>query len=341
MRKAKLICIVISLLLIAFTANAAETDKEEVKRQQITEAELQEFFKPTKFLPGEILFYCDLYEGYDNNVNLDSSRDGDFYTELALEVGYKQPLRNGFDATLDYYLSAINYQEITDGSFYDNSLSIELEKDLLDALLKLGIGNNFEYIHYPKEENSIFYAAEPEIFIQHNISKSIYQKLIYNFMFREYTDRKALDGLARDKDSDRRDTRNSLTHEARAIIFEKYILQLRNQYFVNDSNDQYMDYYDYSSYRIDGTLILPLFFERLYGLISGGYQLRDYKTRQLVNNVSQTQEDDFYNTIASVIYDLNDTFSISLNYKYSQNESNEPSEEYSGSIFSLGLHYAF
>jgi len=326
------------------TIHAAETEKEEVKRQQLTETEVQEFFEPPVLPPGEILFYCDLYQGYDNNVNLDSSRDGDFFTELALEAGYKHSFKNGFDATFDYYLSAITYYEVTDGSFYDNNVSVQLEKELFDAPFGFGAGNNFEYIYYPKEEGSIFYANESEVFIQHNIAEGIYQRLIYKFMFREYTDRKARDWANVAKGADRRDLRNSIIHEVRAIIFDKYVLKMRNQYFINDSNDQYMDYYDYSSYRIDTTFILPIFpffFENFYGLISLGYQLRDYDSRQLVNDASKTQEDDFYNAIGSLIYDLNKSFSISLNYVYCQNESNEPSEEYSGSTISLGLHYAF
>ncbi|MFH1848012.1 MAG: hypothetical protein ABH825_02195, partial [Candidatus Omnitrophota bacterium] len=118
-------------------------------------------------------------------------------------------------------------------------------------------------------------------------------------------------------------------------------LKLKNQYFQNDSNDQYLDYYDYSAYRVDATVVMPLVFKQLYGLVNLGYQYRDYDDRTTVDDSTKTQKDDLYSIVAAVIYDLNDAFSVSLNYTYNQNESNESYEEYSGSTLSLGAHYAF
>ncbi len=345
MKKTKFLFLIVSLLMITVNLNVADaTEKKETKAEQLTEHELQQFIKPPKFLPGEILFYADWYEGYDNNVNLDSTRKGDTYSELALEVGYKQPFKNDFDITLDYYLSALSYHEVTDGSFYDSNLSVELEKEIFDSKADLGLSSNFEYNYYPKDESSVYYAIEPKVFIQHNFNENVYQKVIYSFLFKEYTDRKTQDTAGADKAADRKDLRNTIAHELRAIVFDEYVLKLKNQYFFNNSNDQYLDYYDYYSYRVDATAILPvfpLFFKDLYGLVNLGYQLRDYTARSLIDDTSRSEEDNFYNVISSLIYDLNDKLSLSFNYVYSQNESNEPSEEYSGSTFSLGFHYAF
>jgi len=342
--RALIILLVFSLMAMSVPTFAALTEKKEVKEEQAKQKQLQEFLKPVQLPKGEILFYADFYEGYDNNVNLDSTRKGDTYTELALDAGYKQPFGNGFDVTLDYYLSAITYHELTDGSFYDSNLSVEFDKKLTSLPFRFSLSSNLEYNYYPKDESARFYAIEPETFIRHDINDNIYQKLVYSFMFKEYTDRSPQDGAGASKPGDRKDLRNSLTHELNFILFNEYILKLRNQYSVNDSNDQYLDYYDYDTYRIDATVIMPVFpvlFKNLYGLLNCGYQFRDYKTRTLVADTSKTQEDDFYNVLSALIYDLNDAFSVSFNYTYNQNESNEPSEKYSGSTYSLGLHYAF
>ncbi|MFH1790887.1 MAG: hypothetical protein ABH885_02750, partial [Candidatus Omnitrophota bacterium] len=206
------------LAVAPYCAKATEIEKKEAKGQQAQEHELQELLKPQKILPGELILYCDLYEGYDNNVYLNSSRKGDLYSEAALELGYRKPFANGLDATLSYYLSAINYNEMTDFSFYDNNLKLEVDRDIFDSLFKLGVSNNVEYIYYPKDEDSIFYALNSEVFIQHNFTNDIYHRLIYSFMAREYDSRKAEDGSGVDKSAERRDLRNGVAHELRAVL---------------------------------------------------------------------------------------------------------------------------
>lgn len=292
-------------------------------------------------LPGKFLFYCDLYEGFDNNVNLDSNRKHDLFTEVDAQIGYKKPFDGIFNATVNYYLNSITYHEVTDASFYDNNIALDLGANIFDGNAKLTWVNAVGYNYYPHEELSTYLLYSPQLSIKHKLTEAISQKIAYDFQLKGYPDRKATDGAGLPKESDRIDIRNGVTHELSGSFFNDVFLRLKNQYYVNDSNDQFMDFYDYRSYRANLTAIMPLLTKKLYGLLTVGYQRRDYNNRQLVNDNSKTEADDTYNAGSSLIFDITKTISVSLNYDYIQNESNEPSEEYSGSTMSCGFHYAF
>ncbi|MBI4335343.1 MAG: hypothetical protein HY589_01665 [Candidatus Omnitrophica bacterium] len=286
------------------------------------------------------IFYSDIYEGYDNNVNLDSSRAGDIFTETDTELGYARSLTDSVNATLDYYLTTQNYHDITDATFYYNNLSLGLDMDMLGQKAGASFVNNVEYNYYPNEEASTYVSYAPEISVKHNFNSKAYQKLSYEFMIREYTDKKAQGASGVNKDSDRRDIRSTLAHELTGMFFRDFFIKVKNEYFVNDSNDQNTDYYDYWSYRVSASVIMPVI-GKLYGLAGAGYQRRDYSTRPLVNDRTKTEKDDSYDIFSSLIYDITAKTSLSLNYVYKQSESNEPSQEYSGSTLFAGLHYAF
>lgn len=290
---------------------------------------------------GKVLFYADIYEGCDNNVNLDSSRKGDFFTESYAELGYKKPLTNTLSAIIDYYLVTMNYYKITDADFYDNNLLLGLDVNMFGDKVKLGFNNKAEYNYYPNEEISTYISYNPQLSLRHNFTKSTFQRLTYDFAVREYIDRKAQGGTGVAKDKDQQDMLNGLSYELAGLFFKGLFVKVKNQYFTNDSNDQNADYYDYWSYKFNATAIIPLLTERLYGLLSVGYQRIDYGARQLVDDKTKTEKDDLYDISSSLIFDITKRTSLSINYVYRQNESNEPSQEYSGSMVSAGLHYAF
>lgn len=331
-----------AVLLVMTTSVAGAAENIEKQQQRTNEgAQVQEAATKSRFIPGKVLFYADLYEGFDNNVNLDSSRKHDLFTEADMELGYKYPVTDDFNTTADYYLNSVNYSKVTDATYYDNNGSLNFDTDIFDKKANLAFNNRGEYNYYPHEDRSAYFLYNPELSIKYNFNKSVFQKLTYDFTFREYSDRKATEGSGADKNSDLKEVRNGITYDVAGLFFKDIFVKVRNQYFVNDSNDQFMDYYDYWAYRFNTTAIIPFLTDRLYSVISFGYQRSDYDSRQLVNDSSKTEKDDLYYASSSVIFDVTKKVSVSLNYTYRQNESNEPSQKYSGSIISAGFHYAF
>ncbi len=330
------------ILLFNKSASASDlSDKKNSAMGQTQQDIFGEIYNESRFLPGKLLFYCDLYEGYDNNVNLDSFRKKDMFSEVDVELGYKQPLTTEINGTLDYSLNSTNYHHVTDASFYDNSLSLNFDSDIFDERANIALNNKVEYNYYSKDELSTYTSYNPQLALKHNINESVFQKLCYDFELREYTGTRATDGTGSKRDTGRSDISNGVSYEIGATFLKDIFIKVKNEYLVNDSNDQFMDYYDYWAYRVAVTGVMPLLTKRLYGLVSIGYQRTDYNSRQLVQDNTKTEKDNLYLASSSVIFDITKRLSVSLNYTYRQNESNEPSQKYSGSIMSAGFHYAF
>ena len=315
--------------------------KELAQTQRQEDMEFGKAYGESRFLPGEMLFYCDLYEGYDNNVNLDSSREKDIFTEADMELGYSQPVALDLNATLDYYLNSVTYHNITDASFYANNFSLDLDSDIFDGMANVAFNNRIVYNYFPREELSTYIAYDPQICIKHNFNESLFQRVVYDLGIRGYIDSKAADGANERRDTDRMDISNSVSYELGGLFLGGFFVKIKNQYIKNDSNDQFMDYYDYWAYRAAVTAMIPILTQRLHGLLSAGYQRTNYDSRQLVDDDTRKERDNLYNISSSLVFDMTKNISVSVNYAYRQNGSNEPSQKYSGSTISAGLHYAF
>lgn len=338
--KMKKITVYVMAFLLA-VSNAYAVDQEKPNPISPDDMKVKEAIEKTKAPPGKLLFYADIYEGYDNNVNLDSSRRGDIFTEADAQLGYKCHLTENVGAAINYYLNSVTYHKITDASFYDNSIALNLDRDLFGKTVNIFWTNTGEDNYYPNESGSGYMSYNSRMGIRNNINERFYHRLYYDFMYRDFPDRKSRDGDRVPRDSDLNDLRNGITYELCGLVYKDIYIKIKNQYYVNDSNEQFIDYYDYWAYRASVTAIMPLLTKRLYGLVGAGYQRTVYDSRQLVNDNTRTQKDNLYSAYSSIIFDVTKKTSISLNYIYRQNSSSEPSEKYSGSIISAGFHYAF
>ncbi|MFH1905449.1 MAG: hypothetical protein ABIK53_08020 [bacterium] len=289
---------------------------------------------------GKTLFYVDFNNGYDNNVNLDSSeseRKEDFFSQFDMELGYECPFSELYKAKIDYYLNSKSYYKINEASFYDNNIELELTRKLTD-IFTATISHNFESLYYP-DDDSDYFGNDSKLSFRHDIKEWIYQKLSYDFISKDFYEQKTRDKSEANMDFNRKDLRNCLTHEL-GIWVNDTSIKLKNKYYRNDSNDEYMDYYDYSSYRVSLTISASVISDKFLGTISGGYQIKEYDERLLVDSDS-TQKDNSYDISASLHYDISKTTSLSLNCSYSENNSNESSEDYSDTTTSFGIHYVF
>ena len=289
---------------------------------------------------GKTLFNVDFYNGWDNNVNLDSEeseKKEDFFSQFDMELGYEYPLNELYKAKVDYYLNSRSYYRINEACFYDNNLEFELIRKLTD-IFTASISHRFESLYHPNDDSDYF-GNDSKISIRHDIKEWIYQKLSYDYMSKYFYEQKTWDKSEANVDFNRKDLRSCLTHEL-GIWTGGALIKLKNTYYRNDSNDEYMDYYDYSSYRVSLAISARVISEKFLGMIGGGYQIKEYDERLLIDSDS-TQRDSSYDVSASLYYDINKTTSLSLNCIYFENKSNEPSEEYWNTTMSVGIHYAF
>jgi len=276
--------------------------------------------------------------GYDNNADLNSERQGEVFQGLGFDYYYAFPYKKWFDFKFHYGVDAKLYNENDRNSFVYQEVKTTLEKRLGRKVI-LRLGYELEPVVYfeGKQDyvkNKLFAST------RHYLTKKLFYETKYEFSYRNFSDRRARQGTGGDSEKKRQD----IAHEAQGkfgyLLSNSTLVQIAYLYKFNDSNDSYLDYYDYISNGVRFSLLHYFISRKLYCVLSLTYRSRIYDSR-LITSDSIRQEDDNYMGHVSLNYYLNKKTSLIAQYSYLQNTSNEPSYKYSDSVVSLGLKYSF
>jgi hypothetical protein len=283
-------------------------------------------------------FYIGALEGYDNNVYLDSRRKGDTFDQAMADVVIRYRLNDRLDIKARYDFTSITYHRFTDVNMMDNQISASFEYYPQNRL-KVEAGYLVDFVDYFKGKDSDFMMDGPFGGVKYYIDRNTYIGGMYQYSVYDYSTRKTRDGSNQITDITRKDKRNTIIAEF-ATYLGKLFVKVKNTYFFNDSNDRYLDYYDYNSERINLYAAYPVT-ERFTVLFNGGYQRKDFKSRTTTKDENKKEHDNIMMLGGGLYYKLLPSCSISLNYSYRQNYSNDPIQEYSGSIGTIGLNLSF
>jgi hypothetical protein len=300
--------------------------------------------KETKEKKPNLLCSFSQYMGYDNNVNLDSSRKGDTFLETRFRLGIEEPFYLGFalwenlKLKLTYNFTSIAYTEITDASIVDNNLNLNIQNQLVGRNI-LEFNYNFGVLDFLKYDPGDYKAHKATLSFKRYFTDRFYGRLGYGYLDKKYNTRKAKYGNGTESNSERKDNRHIAELELGYYLWEKTLLKLREQYYLNNSNDLYYDYYDYSSNKISLTAI-QIFNEKFFGLLTFSEKFKNYDHRSVLDR-SRAQEDELFTISGTLLYDFTPSTSISLILTYRENDSNEPFYEYTETISSIGFHYSF
>jgi hypothetical protein len=201
-------------------------------------------------------------------------------------------------------------------------------------------GYNCDVIEYIHSGSDDFIDNKLEFkFKQKGLPLALYHSLKYDLSYKTYKHRHTRITAATESEEKRADLRNTVEYEV-GKTFTKDLLKIAFQYYFNNSNDGYIDFYDYNSYRISSSLT-HLFNEKFFGYLSYAWQFRDYKSRTLVLDPTVEERDKTNLLTSALYYNVTKAFAIGLSYTYRCNTSNEPSQKYSGSLVSLTSYYRF
>jgi len=234
--------------------------------------------------------------------------------------------------------SNINYYRVTDVNIFDGIADLKLEQEILDKVL-LNFGYSPEMLIFPNSEDGNFVGNEFNVSLRQEITRDLYQKASYRFILRNYTHRKIRMGNLTFGSRLREDARNIFEHELGIYIFNTSKLRFTNQFYINESNDQYMDFYDYLNYRV-GLSATHFFTKKLYTITGVYYQRRNYESR-ICSDKEARQQDNLYLASTSFMYDFTKSLSVFISYSHTENHTNEPLEKYSNNLYSTGLYYSF
>ena len=320
----------VSLLLtgVVFAAQVKE-EKEEMAIEKV---------QPKKsLLPPGLSMRASVFGGYDSNVNLSPSRKGDAFEEVLISLGYSRALFDKLSFSLNYDLDFLNYNRITDASNLLNHFRVGLHQKF--SFLRIGTGYDLAWVYYTHNDDDFIF-NKAFAYIGQDINKNIYHQFQFEFGVKEYLKTKAI-GLAPGfyQDKERTDRRWSGIYTVDYKINHALAVGLRARFVRNDSNAIYQDFYDYRSYegapyleyRMTGRLML---------LTNFSYTRKNYYKRTVTLG-PEREHDNLYAARAGAKYKLNPNSSLSLNYVYRDNNSNEDLEEYIEHVISAGWQYKF
>ena len=279
--------------------------------------------------------------GYDDNIYLyHHDKVGSFFNEsiFSAEAKYPMPIWNWIKLKMGYDFTHIMNFRNSDADLFNNIVSGGIETILYD-LFTVDANYRLDFVRYPKDNQSNYLANEIEVGAKHDITDWISHRVSWEVMSKDFDRRKAWNHLYTIKLGDREDTRHTFEHEAVVTLFNRSLLKLSNKIYYNDSNFDFLDYYDYHAYKTSGSLI-HLLTNKLSGRLNLSYQRKVYDQRT-VSDKDKTQHDHLFTYGGSLLYDIIPSVSLVLNYTYRRNYSNENDQQYSGSIVTTGIYYSF
>lgn len=280
--------------------------------------------------------YAGVSEGYDNNVFLDPSRKGDMFDQAMADIILRYRLTDKIDLKAHYDFTSITYHEFTTLSMIDNDVSASFEY-YPHKRVRIEMGYDVDFIDYFKNKDGDFTTNGPFAGIKYYIDENTYVGARYQYYFCDYKHRDIRNSSNNKIDVTREDHRNNIVGEV-VTHLGKLFLKVKNTYYFNESNDEYMDYYDYQSERVNLYTAYPLT-KKLSVLFNGGYQYKDFKSRTITIDPNKKEHDHLMTLGGGINYKILPAFYISANYTYRQNYSNDPLQEYSGSVSTVGINY--
>ena len=316
---------------------AAEIGEEEVT-PRVKKIYLDEEAEKGILEKGTTKSLVGISEGYDNNTHLDTRRDGDAYTQVFYKGSFSTPVSKKTQGIAEYTLMGLFYADEADLNLVSNGFHLALDNKIAKDLNFI-TGYYLDILEYANSGNDDYFENRVEFKLKHNLPYKMFHSLGYEAGLKYYEGRHIRTPAAEDSDKKRDDVRNTAEYEI-GKYFSKDMFKISFLYYNNNSNEKYLNYYDYDSYKI-GASLTHLFNDKWFGYLSFARQFRDFRSRTLTLDENSKEWDRTYVGTSSLYYNMNKSLSFGLSYTYRQNYSNEPVENYSGSLISLSSYYRF
>jgi len=263
---------------------------------------------------------------------------GDAFDQVMGNVVARYKLNEQVDIKARYDFASITYHEATDVSMLDNDGALSLEYYPMNSV-RIEAGYEADFVTYLKNEDGDFMTEGPFCAVRHYFNPKTYIGAKYQYSSYDYEHRTIRGGAGNRLPLTREDHRHNAIAEIVTHV-KKLFLKIKTTYYLNESNDEYMDYYDYWSGKINLYMAYPIT-QKVSILLNGGYQRRDYESRTITTSVDKKEYDDLMILGGGFFYKITPSFYINTNYTYRQNYSNDPFQEYSGSVGTAGFNYFF
>ena len=338
----KFLLFVLTLFLIfPLSVNAADINEEQTTEKFLGKSEEKAYKKVETVKEGQrytTKLLVAAIQGYDNNVFLDPRRVQDTFSEAIVDASVSCPLNGRWDVIGGISAHDITYWKATDANLVDTNLKFGFDGKLLGGMT-LTTYNDVEFVEYQANADGNYFGDKVGLVLKQKLPNNFFHSFSYEYLYKHYSDSKALDGTGRSSDRNRTDNRNTIYYDL-GVYLKKSMFKVFGEYYANDSNDNFLDYYDYNSLRL-GSSMIYLLTDKMSASFSYYRQFRNYSGRTIPGDYTRGEKDRTWVSSASLFYDIYKNTTLGLSYSYRQNLSNNPTEKYSGSITSLGLYCRF
>lgn len=277
--------------------------------------------------------------GYDSNPYLDASKKSDFFAQETLDILLKHPLEGDLALVADFDLLNTNYFEATDVSFFYPVVKAGLNYRL-NHRATLESRYVFSYLLYPDNEDGDVAGHGVEVALSCSLNPKIRSRAGFNYTLRDFDSRKSRLPSGVLSSDEREDDRYRIFSSLSFRWLPRVLTRVSYDYTLNDSNHQFLDYYDYDAHRVVlGTGVR--LHRKLRGNVFFGYEYREYDSRLLLLDAQTVEDNDVYKAGAELRYQWLENISLSYRYFWRQKDSKEPTQEYNEIIQTLGLFYSF
>ena len=335
---------VLALFLISVSSapvSAADINEEQTTEKYLGKSE-EKAYKQVEVVKKEQKYKTKLLfaamQGYDNNVFLDPRRVHDTFSEAIVDASVVYPLSGRWDVAGGISAHNITYWKATDANLTDVDLKFGFEGKL-PAGMTLKVYNDVELVEYQANADGNYLGDKVGLVLKQKLPNNFFHSFSYEYFYKHYCDRRALDGTGAISSDKRQDDRNTVYYDL-GVYLKKTMFKVFGEYYANKSNVNYLDYYDYESLRL-GSSMIYLLTDKMSTSLSYYRQFRNYEDRTIPGDNTRGEKDRTWVTTASLYYDIYKNATLGLSYSYRQNLSNNPTQKYSGSITSLGLYCRF
>ncbi|MBM3248628.1 MAG: hypothetical protein FJZ10_04325 [Candidatus Omnitrophica bacterium] len=322
------------IVFLLIHSNCLAQIKEE-KQKRLAGFQILHKKPPSYNLNSSVAFFS----GYDNNVKLSPEREGSIFEEVLYSLNFNKPLSSKLRLLFNYDIDYLNYNSVPRASNLLNHLRVGVDKRL-SRILELGVGCDLSDFYYPKDSDGDFIFSKGFIYLKNRIGGSSFQQLALEYGYKIHAARKALsNSISELGDNPLTDKRRSIEYTIGSNISPALFIQCSGKFSQNNSNARYIDFYDYRGYELSPSVHYKL--SEKINLVGDFSYLRKLYSDRTINTGDKKEKDNVFYANTGLRYKLNRNDTLSFFYTYRGNSTNEDLEQYTESVFTVGLEHGF
>ncbi|GEM_PF-6149840 len=285
--------------------------------------------------------------GFENNVNLDSFRKGDYSLEEDFTFTLSPNITDTLSYSLSYFLRNTHYAEQKDNDTFNNGAGVTFRWKPTKKIRWDVVSYEYELNQYPKNESSTFKDNRITTKLKHTINQNLYHEISYAASLRYYTKRKMRQDPTGTRvphpETLREDQRHTLSYTLGGTPHWKFLegvnWKIKQDFYTHWSNESYQDYYDADDYKIKPS-ISKKWNNKISTNLAASYERKNYDSRN-VDVVRRAQYDDIYEYSGNVYYTLTKEITLAYTLKYKYLDSKDPGSEYSNLTNQIATYVSF